>query len=317
MSSADSRSKSRCIYTITDNNYVGHLAAMIASLADHHREYPVFVLHTDLTESSLAGLRNLAERTGVRVEPVRNDGIDLSAYEHCGHWPQCVWLKFHIGDLLPAGCERALFIDNDMIVMRPLDALFETDMGGQPAAAVIDMQDVSESFKAGLGIEKSARYFNTGLMLVDMRRWRETRFGERAAAFARANPERISFIDQCAFNAAGWREFHELDATWNAMVAYVECGDAMPHIVHYCALKPWEAGKTPGRELYLHYRNRTPFPMDRPAIPGLPERLRGWWDGLEDRAAELAGLSQRGDRHAMRRRNRIRLRRWYRDLAGA
>lgn len=313
---ASARRESCCYFCIVDDNYTCHLAAMLASLAENNSGFPVVVLHDGLSDANAGLLAGLAGDLGLDLRLVENRSVDLSVYGKCSFWPKSVWLKFHLDDFLPAGIERVIYLDADMIVLRPLDALFEADMGGKALAAVIDMQDADAAFKARLGIPSDGRYYNAGFMLIDVAAWKGREIGTRAARFARERPEAISYIDQCAFNAACWRDFLELPATWNQMVGYVPCDGELPHILHFAALKPWEERKTPGREFYIHYRNRTPVPFGQSPAGGPLDRLLEMWDAVESLVPHpVARMLGESEGHAVRRENRIRLRRWFRDIS--
>lgn len=313
-----------CIFSISDNNYITHLMAMLASLSEYHTNFPFYLLHTDLTDESLSTLEGFARQRGIDFTAIHKDASELPNYGAYGQWPACSWLKFDVTELLPREYDRALFVDNDMIVLGPLDRLFDTDMEGHPVAAAPDMKDNDPQFKARLGIPPDGTYYNCGLILIDVHRYRELTLGPKFSEFAKSNPNAIRFIDQCAYNAVAWDQFHHLDREWNLIAAYYPCGPAQPEgtpapsIIHFCARKPWLDVTVPGFELYRHYRGLTPLPMNTSIRNGIWHVFTRVCDSLNVAGARNLFSRKPGRRRLrkLQRENRSFLRRVWQDQAG-
>lgn len=84
-------------------------------------------------------------------------------------------LKFYLPRLLPE-LDRVLYLDGDIIVRSDLSALAELDLGDHPAAAVRDLPQVFYE-KQLLG--ESRDYFNSGVMLLNLRQMRAEGMTER------------------------------------------------------------------------------------------------------------------------------------------
>ena len=66
-----------------------------------------------------------------------------------------------------------------------------------------------------LGIDADAEYFNAGIMLIDVARWRSDDIAARALTYLRRYRRRVYFWDQEALNAAMVGNWTKLDARWN------------------------------------------------------------------------------------------------------
>ncbi|MEO0545137.1 MAG: glycosyltransferase family 8 protein [Pseudomonadota bacterium] len=262
-----------CYLTTIDDNYVPHLLAMLSSLARVESKIPFLVAHVDMSEENQRLITDHARSIDLPLTILHVTDIDLSVYQPCGNYPPVGWLKLHIDEFVPKQYDRILFIDPDTIVLKPLRPLFDIDMQGMPIAAAFDLQDQNVKLKDGLGIAPHDHYYNSGVILVDRAIFREQKIGELSATFAIENPDKILFIDQCAFNAACKGKMRELDATWNLIIASVERNPEETKVVHYAAMKPWVDAMTPGIELYAHFRNQTPLPFKRPPEPAMSVRI--------------------------------------------
>jgi lipopolysaccharide biosynthesis glycosyltransferase len=135
---------------------------------------------------------------------------------------------------------------------------------------------------ADLGLAPDAKYFNAGVMLMDLRRWREEEIARRSFEYLAQYGDRVYFWDQEALNAVLTGAWGELDGCWNWHPSLDRLEGATrgePRIAHFSGnLKPWTY-QGPGAYHELYYRE-----LDRTSWAGWrPERhwrgrLAGWYE---------------------------------------
>ena len=171
--------------------------------------------------------------------------------------------------LLPEDVDRCLYMDCDIVATRDLGELWHTDLEGNTLGAVADGNTaVLLEHQARLGLE-TAHYFNSGVLLVDLERWRERRVSERAlAAAARIGP-RLILHDQDALNVALEGDWLALDPAWNTWTIRPGLTKDDPVLFHFMgAPKPWHADyDRPFGDLFFEELDRTPFAGWRPWNP--------------------------------------------------
>jgi lipopolysaccharide biosynthesis glycosyltransferase len=162
---------------------------------------------------------------------------------------------------------RVLYLDSDLLVLEDLQPLWAADLGGKVLGAVLDGLD--QQLKAGkvdLPVPNVRDYFNGGVLLIDLERWRSEKVTERALDYLMRNPN-SPFADQDALNVACDGLWTPLDPRWNYL-AYNEKlkiadmhADQRPHIAHFATWKkPWKASvRNVNAELYDSFRGRTRF----------------------------------------------------------
>lgn len=133
---------------------------------------------------------------------------------------RATYLKLLIPDLLPREHQRALYLDSDMIVECDLNQLWALSGRRGVLQAVRDYSIQRLSHPRGVARYRElnlsdAPYFNAGMMLIDLARWRTQRISERVIAYLREYAEYVVYEDQDGLNAVIAGEWEELDPRWN------------------------------------------------------------------------------------------------------
>ena len=106
-----------------------------------------------------------------------------------------------MGKLIPANINRVIYLDSDIIIKGSLDELWAVDLEKCIIAAVTDpIVNNDRSVREKIRLAPESKYFNTGVLVIDLRHWRDARLGERALDFLVNHPELITWWDQCALN---------------------------------------------------------------------------------------------------------------------
>lgn len=203
--------------------------------------------------------------------------IDFSIFPILHHFSPANYFRILIPQLIPDA--RFLYLDSDIICNGSLLPLLDIDLSDQVLGAV---EDPIFKWKEELGMNKDARYFNSGVMLVDAEKWRKQEIGKKAFDFININPEKIRFVDQCALNAVlngNWkklpplfnqqsilfREDFDLGQTDWSQKEIIEAKN-FPVCIHFTGpSKPWHySDPHPLKSLFWKYQNGSPFGINFP-----------------------------------------------------
>jgi lipopolysaccharide biosynthesis glycosyltransferase len=283
------------IVMAVDARYARQLAVAIASMAANTDDlYRVHVLHEDLSLDDIDRVqRSLPDR--VRVEWV-DVGPAVTDLPLPSEIPRPMYFRLLISDVLPRAPDRVIYLDADVIVRRPLGELWRSDLGTAPIGAVRDaylpwMVRNPRFHWRDVGVAPDAPFFNSGMLVVDVERWRTREVGPRALNLL---SEESSMFDQCALNVVLEREWASLPPEWNVQsyhligdecLAYASEGRARldaairdPAIVHFTDgtfNRPWEAPcSNPYRDEWLAHLDRTAWRGWRP--DPAPALVRAW-----------------------------------------
>lgn len=143
-----------------------------------------------------------------------------------------------------------LYLDSDLVVTKDVTELWKTDLKGHAVAAVRNLgipATVGESLNwQEQSLQKNAPYFNAGVMLMDLDRWRTHKLSERVLDNIRTYGKYYKFADQDALNAVLQNDWLELGQVWNAQVndaAFIQNPRSINElgIIHYTMnFKPWQ-----------------------------------------------------------------------------
>jgi lipopolysaccharide biosynthesis glycosyltransferase len=255
-----------------DARFIRPLAVMLRSTIDHmaaDRNAIVYVLQAGIGEADRARVVS-GWRRHVRVhwlEPGLREFGDLPLW---GRMPVTTYYKLALPKLLPESVRKVIWLDSDVIVNRDLAELWDLPMDGHPVLATQDavVPLVSSRFGVAgwraLGIPADAKYFNAGVMLVDLEAWRREGIVPRATAYLKSHRKDVFFWDQEGLNAVLAGRWGELDSRWNRSAGAATTGEAW--IVHFTGdLKPWtcESGDL-HCESYFRYLDLTAWSGWRP-----------------------------------------------------
>ena len=109
-----------------DAGFVKQLAVTIQSIASssrRNRDHRIFVLHDRLGAVDRQRIEELARGT-VRFEWIDGHTEGFSAMDLPHRLTAASLFRLRVDELLPADVERVIYLDCDVIVCRPLDALW-------------------------------------------------------------------------------------------------------------------------------------------------------------------------------------------------
>jgi len=172
-------------------------------------------------------------------------------------------------ELLPPRVDRCIYVDCDLAVERDIVELWSKDLQGSTAGAILNgsLED-SADHQRRLDLSEP-RYFNSGVLLLDMDRWRKRKVGPRAMEAAERMGPRLILHDQDALNCALDGDWIPLEPHWNVWVILPELQAHHRAVFHYMgAPKPWHADyDRPFPEHFFRYLDRTPYRGWRPWNP--------------------------------------------------
>jgi lipopolysaccharide biosynthesis glycosyltransferase len=257
------------IFCACDERYLPHAATMLCSLLEHNRVSRIHFLYSSIAEAELSKLTGFAAKYHTPITFYDMFSAKLQNLPVKWYLSEAIYYRIIAPRLLPTDLDKILYLDSDIIVRQSLNKLWETKLAHHALAAVVD----EEEAPTVLGFPPGTKYFNAGVLLINLRYWRQHNVPERAIAFIKNNPDKVPYLDQDALNAILVDHWIELPGLWNAQTdAYWTGTD--PAIVHFfSARKPWQwSCKHPFKHEYHKYRAKTPW--RRYKQDGQPSRLR-------------------------------------------
>jgi len=237
----------------TDSKFVELTCTMLSSLDDNGRipEAVILVADFGLSRSDRAQIVICAgEGREVRFIPLSAESPEIVALPSFD-FPLPLLGRFVLPNHVPETGARLLVLDSDMIVNRSLRPLLETNMRGYAIGAVHD----AISWREHYGRPPARHYFNAGMMMIDVDRFKAEEIGPRAMRRLAAYDHRPMWLDQDAINDVLGNEWLGLDRRWNFFHAndyrHFSTEDyAAADVIHFSGPKPTEDPNHPAGSIF-------------------------------------------------------------------
>lgn len=273
----------------SDDNYARHLGVAMYSLMIHNQKAKMlnfFVVDNHISEDNLSKLKQV-------VDGFCNSTINFISFNSFAKelqldmpWPisMSAYARLFAADLLPKDIERVLYLDCDMIITHDLTELWEYELGDYCIGAVQDQ--VSPKVKEAVGMNPRSPYFNSGMLLIELKKWRELNVCSRVMEFIKRHQGRVIHHDQGVINGIFCDNWLRLPLKYNVMTVHylmslpkirlfyedpslfyseqeIDSARFLPFILHYTpsfTSRPWEENCLhPLRSLYTLFNKRTPW----------------------------------------------------------
>jgi len=233
--------------------YFQHIAACLVSLADNnpHTCFSVVVLATSWDESSNQKLlQSFKSYSNIEINIKLLESAPLEQMPQISTWPKEIYARFWIEDYFSPDVDRVIYLDGDMVIRGSIKPLIEMNLDNAMLAAVCIPGSTSP---ARLGYDPNDGYFNSGVMVINLARWRSNKAKDLLIKTTFDLVDRLNDPDQDALNYCFHKEYVRLDYVWNAISPFFRDQHSLPlsdqevtrvrnnaQIVHFNGrAKPW------------------------------------------------------------------------------
>lgn len=239
----------------------------------------VAILHVGLTDKDVADLRACGTPAHLTFFPCDDMRMDAS-WIPPAQVSKAAFLRYFAPELL-AGQSRCVYLDGDVLVRHDPRSLFNIDLHGHTLAAVQSRVTPFLASKGGVaawrevGLASTAPYFNSGVLVIDLDRWRERGVTASITNYLSEHGARANLADQEALNVAVYGDWLRLDRTWNYVTYiadyFLQAPEDEPHspsIAHFAGReKPWSHQRAPlFTDEWFHILEGTPWAQFTPAV---------------------------------------------------
>ena len=267
------------ILTCTDSRFVIPTGVMFSSICINNQEEELnfhLIIDGSVTESQKEALREEIEKkysnTTLSFYLIQIEDIKKYLIVKRACFPVSIYYRLLLENILPSDIDKILYLDGDIVVRHNLKDLWQTDISDYAVGAVVN-QTNSSSFWNRLGYPKEKGYFNSGVLLINLKYWREHELSQQYIKYIKENPDKLLYPDQDVLNVILQDSKKLLPERYNVQEAFYRIGRECvpcentdeiekaiydPCIIHYTDVKPWHFEcKHPFRKVYDEYRSRT------------------------------------------------------------
>lgn len=299
-----------------DDRYAMPLNVMLHSAAttlDPGSRLTVYFLDGGLSQSSWDCLGRTLQDLPIDVLSVQPDYSLVEHLHTSHHVTPAAYLRLLTAELMPETVGRVIYLDSDLLVCEDLTGLWNLPLDHHYCLAAADIACPWIDARVGcanrkkaipylaalnpvpnwqrLGLDPSAPYFNSGVMVLNLHRWREDQVAVRMLECLETHRKHVWCWDQYALNVMFHGQWGRLPARWNQGAHSLEFPTVEhspidpgefsemlenPAIVHFTTeFKPWHFHWQHLRgEEFFTALDRTSFRGWRPERP--PFSWRRW-----------------------------------------
>lgn len=261
----------------TDDNYIQHLSAAVASLlvnTQSSKNINIVILENGKSVSKthkkkMLELSKLNSRANINF--VRVDSSIFEKFPVNERFSEACFYRFVIPDLF-MNLSKMIYLDCDLIVKEDIEKLYEINIENYYIAAVQDL--VGYSNQKRLKINKEGKYFycNSGVLLMNLDLLRRENVINKLNDYVQKHKNEIVWPDQDVINVVMEKKIKYLDLGWNLQYYmpdtivdydYTLFNKAIknPKIIHFIGdVKPWHLkSNRPYSKEYFKYLKLTPW----------------------------------------------------------
>ncbi|MCC8151281.1 MAG: glycosyltransferase family 8 protein [Lachnospiraceae bacterium] len=209
-----------------DDQFAEILGVSLTSLYENNKninQIYVYILETQISENNKSRLESLSASYG-RSKIIWVPAIDISKTLQVdvsidrGSMSQ--YSRLFVSSVLPQNLEKVLYLDCDIIIERSLLELWNLDMQGKTIAALMD--SFSRWYRMNIGLEPEDIMFNSGVMLIDLKRWRDQNIEKKLLNFICCRKGKIQQGDQGALNAVLAHDVYCFEPRFNSVTIFYD-----------------------------------------------------------------------------------------------
>lgn len=264
------------VFSANDNYAMLAGIALCSVFENKKGDYPiqVFILDGGISARNKERLRVLEKRYGFSINYIFPDrklfeGVLAANANAEAEWPIEAYYRIAVASILPDSCRRAIYLDCDVMVRGDIKELFDADLGGKTLGGVVngEVDSLRKHFKelcesVSLALPEGAEYFNSGVLLIDLDRWRERDTEKKLFQFMRKNYDKVWYPDNDALNTVLFEDWKRLPTKYNLLAEFAfQREDDEPLVIHFAGGgKPWYLfSALPYQPEYVRYANKTPW----------------------------------------------------------
>lgn len=190
------------VYSSSDS-YAPIAGVSIMSLLHNNTdadEINIYMIDNNISDENKKRFENMVDKFGRNIvfipRPDLNKmaGVDIEV----GRWNISTFFRLFLCTILPDNLDRCIYLDCDTVVRHSLREFWETDLEDKIVAAVDDCR--SDRYKTELNLPCDSTYTNNGVLLIDLKSWREMNVEKDFLNFIIAHNGDITYVDQGVLN---------------------------------------------------------------------------------------------------------------------
>ena len=275
------------VFMSFDEGYAPYAATCIASICENTSNFvQIFVIDCGVkseTKKKVEQLKDIYKNFSIEWLSFDVESF-LKDFKTCFHFSKAMYGRIFI-PILKKNLDKAIYLDVDTICLSDISKLYNENLDKYSLGAVwedyMEEKGHNKEHLQRLGISLGHKYFNSGVLLLDLKKWRELFLTEDILSKEPELKEKLMFPDQDLLNFAFANNYKQLNERFNVTAPrarkHYENGNLFD-----CVIRHFEGGKKPwlchplkiermksnhiGMKAFWKYAKRTAFYNDMISI---------------------------------------------------
>ena len=259
------------IIVASDNHYAVLIAALLKSIDISHNSgehIDFYIIDDGISTRFRTKLESMIDPSRITIKWFKSEKV-IPANVHIpvdsSSFPLTAYLRIFAPYVVDEGLEKLIYLDVDTIVRDDISKLWNTDLGDYTIAVA---QDVGKTFDCSwggvpnfkeLGYPGDTPYFNSGVMVMNPKKWREENITNEVIASLIKYHQHVKMADQYGLNVVFANRWQRLNPLWN-WFAFQE--DNKASLIHFLDIKPIFTsynGQAVYKDEFFRYLDLTPW----------------------------------------------------------
>lgn len=264
-----------------DDKFAEILGVSLVSLLENSREeaeIQIYVLDSGISEENREKLEAVCQNYG-RSAPVfiaaRDISRELGMQVQADRGSLSQYARLFVSSNLPEDLERVLYLDCDILLNQSVGQLWNLDLQGKTIGALMDA--FSSLYRANIDLKPEDVMFNSGVMLIDLKRWKEKKVEGKLLNFIASRYGKIQQGDQGALNAVLSEDTFCFHPKFNSLTIFYDF--TYPEMLQYrkppVFYEENEVAEAVEAPVVIHFTSS--FLSSRPWMKGCAHRYAPLW----------------------------------------
>ncbi len=277
----------------SDNNYVPLLGVAITSLIKNNQndfdKINIFIIDDGITEENKNRIELLITNPNhvlnfIKTKNLADLEVNVVGLDRNSNMNSfTTYSRLFLPSLLPKDIDKIIYLDCDILVVGSFKELWDININDYYVGGVLDVNSTPAKIRLGLKLEED--YFNAGILLINLKKWRENNVEEKFISFMIENQNRFYQHDQGILNNVFKDQFLILNPKYNLQSCFqtldydlakkylamkeeyyskeiVNHARKNPIVLHFWGSnfdRPWFNKKHTYRDLYVKYCEMADF----------------------------------------------------------
>ncbi len=265
------------IVLVCDDYYTILMGAFLKSIElNYHGEVPIetYIIDDNISAKNRRKISSTLTTGKLNLHWIKmTDAIPKDAELPFinNYYPLNILARLFIPHFIPSYIQRIIYFDVDMIMLDDITNLWHIDIGENIIGAISDTIGLDAKDKtladgianyAELGLNPALKYFNSGLLIIDVDKWKQHDITAKTLRVISENKTYAKLSDQYGLNVTLAGSWFEVDPKWSCFSVHEMPN---PSLIHYFYRKPiYKSYTFKYRDEFYHYLEQTAWKGFKP-----------------------------------------------------